>query len=121
MVSWGGGRRSGGVSVNGIPHQVITSVQTRKETEPIYFLPYERTPGLKLDNVLIVGAGTGTDVAIALSQGARHVDAVEIDPEIYRLGQQLNPERPYRDPRVSVHIDDGRALVQRTRDRKSVV
>jgi hypothetical protein len=120
-VTWGGSGRFVGVSVNGIPHQVITSVQTRKETEPIYFLPYERTPGLKLDNVLIVGAGTGTDVAIALSQGARHVDAVEIDPEIYRLGQQLNPERPYRDPRVSVHIDDGRAFIQRTDQRYNLV
>src|ERR1700704_867183 len=112
-VTWGGDDRFVGVSVNGIPHQVITSVQTRRETEPIYFLPYQRTPGLKLDNVLIVGAGTGTDVAIALSRGARHVDAVEIDPQIYRLGQQLNPEHPYRDPRVSVHIDDGRAFIQR--------
>jgi SAM-dependent methyltransferase len=120
-VTWGGDDRFVGVSVNGIPHQVITSVQTRKETEPIYFLPYERTPGLKLDNVLIVGAGTGTDVAIALSQGARHIDAVEIDPQIYRLGRQLNPARPYQDPRVSVHIDDGRAFIERTDQRYDLV
>ncbi|MEA2534871.1 MAG: hypothetical protein QOJ93_2682 [Actinomycetota bacterium] len=120
-VTWGGSGRFVGVSVNGIPHQVITSVQTRRETEPIYFLPYERTPGLKLDNVLIVGAGTGTDVAIALSQGARHVDAVEIDPQIYRLGRQLNPARPYQDPRVSIHIDDGRAFIQRTNQRYDLV
>jgi SAM-dependent methyltransferase len=109
------------VSVNGIPHQVITSVQTRKETEPIYFLPYERTPGLKLGNVLIVGAGTGTDVAIALSKGAHHIDAVEIDPQIYRLGRQLNPAQPYQDPRVSIHIDDGRAFIERTSQRYDLV
>jgi SAM-dependent methyltransferase len=120
-VNWVPGDRFIGVAVNGIPHQVITSVQTRKETEPIYFLPYERTPGLRLDNVLIVGAGTGTDVAIALSQGARHVDAVEIDPQIYRLGRQLNPGQPYQDPRVSIHVDDGRAFIQRTSQRYDLV
>ena len=121
-VTWGtSDGRFIGVSVNGIPHQVITSVQVRRETEPIYFLPYQRTPGLKLDNVLIVGAGTGTDVAIALSQGARHVDAVEIDPQIHRLGQQLNPGHPYQDPRVSIHIDDGRAFIQRTSNRYDLV
>ena len=120
-VSWGPGGRIVGVYVNGVPHQVITSVQTRKETEPIYFLPYQRAPGLKLDNVLIVGAGTGTDVAIALSQGARHVDAVEIDPQIYELGRRLNPSHPYQDPRVSVHIDDGRAFIQRTDQRYDLI
>ena len=44
-----------------------------------------RTSGLPhnaLGNVLVVGAGRGTDVAIALRKGAKHVDAVEIDPRI---------------------------------------
>lgn len=103
-----------GVYVNGIPHQVITSVATREVTEPIYILPYQRARNLHLGDVLIVGAGTGTDVAIALSRGAQHIDAVEIDPEIHRLGVQLQPDQAYQDPRVSVHIDDGRAFIQRT-------
>src|SRR5260370_22684937 len=102
-VTCEGSGRFVGVSVNGIPHQVITSVQTRRETEPIYFIPYERTPGLKLDNVLIVGAGTGTDVAIAFSRGARHVDAVECDPQIYRLGRQRNPWAPPPEPPAGRH------------------
>lgn len=121
-VTWGStDPRFIGISVNGIPHQVITSVAVRRDTEPIYLLPYQRTPGLKLDNVLIVGAGTGTDVAIALSQGAKHVDAVEIDPQIYHLGQQLHPNHPYQDPRVSIHIDDGRAFVERTSNHYDLV
>ena len=64
--------------------------------------------------MLIVGAGTGTDVALALSKGAQHVDAVEIDPRIYQIGTQKNPDHPYDDPRVDVHIDDGRAFLERT-------
>ena len=101
------------IGVNGIPHQAMTTIQARLDREPIYFLPYQRTD-TGLENVLIVGAGTGTDVAIALDQGAQHVDAVEIDPRLQQLGAERHPERPYDDPRVEVHIDDGRAFLERT-------
>ncbi|HZD18052.1 MAG TPA: spermidine synthase, partial [Actinomycetota bacterium] len=74
------------VDVNGIPHQWIGPIEARRRIEPVYFLPYERWRGGAPRDVLIVGAGTGTDVAIALSEGARHVDAVEIDPRIYEIG-----------------------------------
>ena len=39
---------------------------------------------------------------MALANGVEHVDAVEIDPRIYQLGQTLHPDKPYADPRVSV-------------------
>lgn len=101
------------VSVNGIPHQAIQSVETRRERERIYFAPYERLTQ-PAGKVLIVGAGTGTDVAIALSQGAEEVDAVEIDGRLYEIGRELHPDRPYDDPRVDVHIQDGRAFLTQT-------
>jgi SAM-dependent methyltransferase len=108
------GRGNYEIDVNGIPHQAMQSVAVRQKRSPVYFLPYKRAAGVPLDNVLIVGAGSGTDVAIALSQGARHVDAVEIDPRLYQLGSQLHPDEPYQDPRVSVHINDGRAFLEQT-------
>jgi spermidine synthase len=101
------------VSVNGVPHQRLTSVATRVAEEPYYLQPYQSVPR-KPKRVLIVGAGTGTDVAIALSEGARHVDAVEIDPTLQRFGAQHEPDGAYADPRVSVHINDGRAFLQQT-------
>ena len=52
------------------------------------------------DRVLIVGAGAGNDIAGALRNNAREIDAVEIDPGIHALGAQLHPERPYQNPRV---------------------
>lgn len=61
--------------------------------------------------VLVLGAGTGNDVAAALRNGAGHVDAVEIDPAIAELGKR-HPEHPYADPRVALHIDDARAFLQ---------
>jgi hypothetical protein len=73
------------------------------------------------ENVLIVGAGTGNDVAAALRNGARHVDAVEIDPAIVAIGRGLHPEQPYSDPRVSVFVDDARSFLKKTRRRYDLV
>ncbi len=102
------------VDVNGIPHQAISSTEQRRQVEPLYFVPYERSASKKLDDMLIVGAGNGTDVAIALQNNAQHVDAVEIDPRLYELGKELQPQHPYQDPRVTPHIDDGRAFLHST-------
>ena len=120
---YGSGAAAGaiGINVNGIPHQAVVSVETRREVEPIYFLPYEWAAGSPLDDVLVIGAGTGSDVAIALSQGAGRIDAVEIDPRLYDIGRQEHPDRPYDDPRVSVVVDDGRAFMQRTDRRYDLV
>jgi hypothetical protein len=108
------------VSVNGIPHQTITTVSQRLRREPIYGTPYERRTG-PLNDVLIIGAGTGTDVAIALARGARHVDAVEIDPRLYQLGKELQPNHAYQNPRVSVHITDGRAYLEQTKRKYDLI
>ena len=67
--------------------------------------------------MLIIGAGSGNDVALALARGAGHVDAVEIDPVLQELGRERHPNGPYQDTRVSVHVEDGRAFLERS-DRK---
>jgi len=61
------------------------------------------------DSVLIVGAGMGNDVAAALRNGAKHVDAVEIDAAIVGLGRSDHPEHPYADSRVRIIVDDARS------------
>ncbi len=111
---WTGPESTYAVQVNGIPHQWIGSTAQRFETEPLYFAPYEHAPENNLNRVLVIGAGTGGDVAIALAHGASRVDAVEIDQRLYRLGRALNPDRPYQDPRVHVYINDGRAFLQQS-------
>ena len=80
-----------------------------------YFYQWPYTVfGDTFENVLILGAGSGTDVAAALKHGAKHVDAVEIDPTIIRLGRELHPDRPYHDPRVTVINDDARHFLRTT-------
>ena len=100
------------ISVNGVPHQIMRAAAQRLIEEPQYGFPYERTPGNSLNNVLIIGAGSGSDVAIALSKGAQHIDAVDIDPRIMEIGLEKNPDHPYSDPRVTRHVNDGRAFLE---------
>jgi hypothetical protein len=102
------------IDVNGIWHQSILSSDLRLQLEPTYGLTYERLVDNPLSRVLIIGAGSGNDVAIALRAGAQHVDAVEIDPQLQELGRQLHPDHPYQDPRVTAIVDDGRAFLERT-------
>jgi SAM-dependent methyltransferase len=100
-----------GVSVNGVPHQTISDAQQRLGDEPQYGLPYAHLTGQTLDDVLVIGAGSGTDVAISLVKGAKHVDAVDIDPRIVQIGEERHPNRPYQDDRVTQHVNDGRAFL----------
>jgi spermidine synthase len=102
------------LSVNLIYHQQMVS---RNENFPAYALPHllNRDAGRPaFRDVLIIGAGSGNDVSRALQWGAKHVDAVEIDPAINRLGRQYHPDRPYQDPAVEIHLDDGRNFLRST-------
>ncbi|MEU7061364.1 spermidine synthase [Streptomyces sp. NPDC046197] len=108
------------VWANNIPHQTAFSV-TSSGRGSFYYLPYQHVNPASLNNVLVVGAGTGNDVAVALSEGAKHVDAVEIDPVLQRLGAAHHPDHPYQNPRVSAHITDGRAYLQQTHQRYDLI
>jgi predicted membrane-bound spermidine synthase len=98
------------VEVNNIFHQSMARVEQK---EYFYQWPYA-VFGDSFDDVLILGAGSGTDVAAALLHGAKHVDAVEIDPAILKLGRERHPDRPYSDPRVTLVNDDARHYLRTT-------
>ena len=106
--------------VNGIPHQTIDLAQRRLDQVPIYGLPYQHRKAMPA-SVLIVGAGTGDDVAIALRLGAQHIDAVEIDPRIHDIGVQRNPDRAFQDARVTSYVNDGRAFLEQTTRRYDLI
>jgi hypothetical protein len=108
------------VSANNIPYQAARSLAVMHEQKAFYFYPYRHVSRASLGNVLIIGSGTGNDAAVALSEGARHVDAVEIDPLLVRLGHS-HPNHPYSSPRLTAHIDDGRAYLQDTSKRYNLI
>ena len=71
----------------------------------------------ELDNVLVIGPSGGKEVMFALSYGAKHVDAVELDPSIVSLVNQ-SPFKEfmgglYQHERVTLHNDEGRAFLRR--------
>jgi SAM-dependent methyltransferase len=111
------------LTVNSDYHQMMLDLRPRAREHPFlsgwrsfYDAPYGDYAGmgvLPAGAVLVVGAGTGNDVAAALRRTDRLVTAVEIDPAIAELGRRLHAERPYADPRVTLVIDDARSFFHR--------
>jgi hypothetical protein len=76
-------------------------------------------------SALVIGPGGGRDVLSALAFGARRVEGVEINPIIVR-DVMLERFRDYSgglyaDPRVAIHVEDGRSFVRRTPQRFDVI
>lgn len=88
--------------------------ESRRFHRAVYELPFLQSP--PGGRALVVGAGTGNDVAAALRRGFREVVAVEIDPQVVAIGRRLHPERPYAAPQTRVVIDDARAYFEQHRD-----
>ena len=121
------------VYVNSSFHQEAINFQTESaEFVPIaramvekFSLPYaiyrKNHGGQTPQKVLILGAGTGNDVNIARMNGVSDITAVEVDPQIARIGREFNPMRPYQDPAVRLIIDDGRHFLWNTDERYDMV
>jgi SAM-dependent methyltransferase len=114
------------LKVNNDYHQLLLDLSDEGVAESpalagwrrLYDAPYAATHPRR---VLIVGAGTGNDVAAALRAGVEHVDAVEIDPMILRIGRKLHPQHPYSDPRVTPHCTDARAFLRQSREQYDLI
>jgi SAM-dependent methyltransferase len=116
------------LTVNSDFYQMMLDLGPRSPDPPFlvawrgfYNAPYRNSRELPPGPVLVVGAGTGNDVAAALRCTDRRVTAVEIDPAISDLGRRLHPEHPYQDPRVTLVTDDARSFFHRTHERYALV
>lgn len=84
-------------------------------------LPYQL---LMHPRVLILGAGGGTDVLMALYHGAAKVDAVELNPQTVHLLDSTYAGftgHIYDDARVTVHVAEARGFVARNRQRYDLI
>src|SRR5262249_376491 len=95
------------------------SAELNRQGLQAYSVPYQVAP--HPGRVLVVGAGSGNDVAAALRNGASHVDAVEIDPLLVKLGKKYHPEHPYDSPRVTVFVNDARAFFKRGNEKYDLI
>lgn len=90
--------------------------QVLAKLKDLYDLPFRLSNQRGL--ALIVGAGTGNDVAAALAHGYASVTSVDIDARIIRFGRELHPARPYADPRARAVVADARSFFSRDPDEK---
>ena len=110
-------KSNGVITVNSIGHQEMMPFSERGSSYSLIHLLQKHSGGAPFKNVMIIGAGSGNDLAHALRFGVERIDAVEIDPVIQNIGIHNHPDKPYQDPRVVPHLDDGRHFL-RTTERK---
>ena len=119
------------INVNNVGYQAIIDLSEQRvannpETFPVEFrglsqydLPLLFHPDPR--SFLVVGAGSGNDVAGALRHDVDSVIAVEIDPAIIALGKELHPENPYSSPNVHLVNDDARSFFSTTTEKFDVI
>lgn len=75
----------------------------------------------KPKEIMIVGSGTGNDVAAALRSGVKNIDAVEIDPVIAELGKHFHPESPYSSNKVNLFVNDARNSIKYSKKKYDLI
>jgi SAM-dependent methyltransferase/energy-converting hydrogenase Eha subunit A len=83
---------------------------TPLSSQQLLRLPHELATGRK--RVLLLGSGMGRDAATALDEGWDEIDCVEIEGRFIEWGKELNPQKPYTNPHVHVHVDDARRFLR---------
>jgi spermidine synthase len=100
-----------------------TGYGVRRYQKLYVYWPMAVHPGLK--RALVIGYGVGnTAKAMTDSTGTESIDVVDLSRDILAANQTVYPaanESPLRDPRVRVHIEDGRYFLQTTDGRFDLI
>jgi spermidine synthase len=112
---------AGLITVNTISHQRMVPFEAGGSSYSLIHLLEQHNGGEPFHDVLVIGAGSGNDLAHALRLGVRRIDAVEIDPVIQDIGVHYHPDHPYQDSRVVPRLDDGRHFLRTTETKYDLV
>lgn len=132
LVLWNAGRESGfreyNITVNNVEYQAMLTTK-----DPLPHLQYDLSmkgvtqydiPFLlhpDPESALILGAGSGNDIAGALRHRVKSVTGVEIDPTIISFGRRYHPDKPYASPSVQLINDDARSFLATTKTKYDVI
>lgn len=108
-----------------VQHRLVTNNYSMSSTSPrasrymrlFAYLPLALRPGSESAVVISFGLGSTLD-ALTEAPGLRSIDVVDISRDILELGRVLYPpprRYPLDDPRVRVHVEDGRFFLLTTR------
>jgi spermidine synthase len=121
------GTKGFNVLTNGSLHQVALdmALATQKVSSfnalarEGYHVPFSLLePGKR--TALVLGAGTGNDVATLLDENFAEIDAVEIDPVILKWGK-MHPNAPYDSQRVTAITTDARSYLNNCKKKYDLI
>jgi len=107
---------------NGFSMSATTSIGRRYQRLYVFW-PVALRPDPKRALVISCGAGS-TAKGLVETRSLEHIDVVDISRAILELSDLVYPdpdEHPLNDPRVHVHIEDGRYFLQATEARYDII
>jgi len=116
------GRESRAIWIDGGTNESIMLKEDRPidQLEPQNWLNVAAAGVLKegtAPRVLVIGAAGGRETLFALTHGASHVDALEMDPStVHFVNEPENASfmgHVYQNPRVNLVLDEGRSFLRR--------
>jgi spermidine synthase len=115
-----------GIFIDGDALSTITAFDGRRE--PLAYLDYTTAALpyhlLERPRVLILGAGGGAEVLLALYHGAPEIDAIELNPQFVRLVKETYADfagRLYDRPEVRVILAEARGFVTGSGERYDLI
>ncbi|MDX1508733.1 MAG: hypothetical protein R3358_10675, partial [Woeseiaceae bacterium] len=99
-----------------------TSIASKRYMKLYVYLPLALKPDTR--NALLVSYGVGqTAKALTDSRGLERIDIVDISEDVLEMNSIVYPgdDNPLQDPRVRVHIEDGRFFLNSTGNRYDLI
>jgi spermidine synthase len=95
-----------GFSMSGTGHRA------RRYMRLFVHLPVALHPGMESALLISYGVGVTAD-ALVKTRELRRIEVVDVSRDILELSRELDPDRcPLEDPRVALHVEDGRHFLQ---------
>ena len=104
-------------------YMASTRIRSRRYMKAYVFLPVAIHPDPRRALLISFGLGT-TASALVDTRGLEAIDVVDISRDVFELSEVVYPdpdENPTRDPRVRLHVEDGRFFLLASAERYDLI